>query len=124
MKTFCFRSLATFLRRTRAATRIQAKWRGFVALRAYMRTLAAIRTIQSYIRGMFARRLYYVLRRKVAATTIQVRILHVAFRAFAQQYVGTMWTCLNFAEIYSRLAGSVPLQERTASGHLPAVLRA
>uniref|UniRef100_A0ABM5EXU1 Unconventional myosin-Va isoform X1 n=1 Tax=Pogona vitticeps TaxID=103695 RepID=A0ABM5EXU1_9SAUR len=68
------RCLATFLRRTKAATVIQKSQRMFAARKRYLRIRAATVVIQSYLRGCLARRKYQKMLWEHKATIIQKHV--------------------------------------------------
>jgi hypothetical protein len=65
----------------RAATKIQAAWRGHAARRQYAVKRAAITTIQAGVRGMIGRRRAVEVRRDKAATRIQAAWRRACARA-------------------------------------------
>ncbi|KAJ6664112.1 hypothetical protein lerEdw1_008327 [Lerista edwardsae] len=65
------RCLATFLRRTRAATIIQKFQRMYVVRKRYRRTRATTVVLQSYLRGYIARKKYQKMLREHKAIIIQ-----------------------------------------------------
>ncbi|XP_077174238.1 unconventional myosin-Va isoform X2 [Paroedura picta] len=68
------RCLATFLRRTRAATIIQKFQRMYIIRKRYRRTRAATVVLQSYSRGYIARKLYRKMLREHKATVLQKHV--------------------------------------------------
>ncbi|XP_042328379.1 unconventional myosin-Va isoform X2 [Sceloporus undulatus] len=68
------RCLATFLRRTKAATIIQKFQRMYVARKRYHRIQAATVALQSYLRGYIARKKYRKMLREHKATIIQKHV--------------------------------------------------
>lgn len=54
-----------------AATKLQARWKGFLGRRAFVQQRSAAVNIQAHVRGWLARRLAESMRRTKAATTIQ-----------------------------------------------------
>ncbi|XP_055872959.1 unconventional myosin-Va-like isoform X4 [Biomphalaria glabrata] len=71
---------ADFLRKTRAATRIQARWRGYRQRQKFNSIHSAVVVLQAHVRAMFARKRYMELLRRH-----KVLILQKNIRAFTQR---------------------------------------
>ncbi|KAK3748926.1 hypothetical protein RRG08_019460, partial [Elysia crispata] len=68
------RKHADFLRRTRAATRIQARWKGYCQRKKFNSIHSAIVVLQAHVRAMFARKRYTELLQKRKAVVIQTAV--------------------------------------------------
>ncbi|CAL1542577.1 unnamed protein product [Lymnaea stagnalis] len=71
---------ADFLRKTRAATRIQARWKGYRQRQKFNNIHSAVVVLQAHVRAMFARKRYMELLRRHKVLVLQKNI-----RAFVQR---------------------------------------
>lgn len=68
-----FFRLATHLRRTKAATKIQKVIRAWLCRKKYLRVQAATLILQQYYRGYVARKFTHELRQNNAVSSLTIR---------------------------------------------------